>query len=73
MEITNAPGQYFWSNGYAWGTVEIKKAGEKNQITILIHHGVLKMKSIKLNQKTTIQLKDHIQLFNEGQKFQISV
>lgn len=73
MEITELPGHYFWSNGYAWGTVEVKKEGIKNQITIHVHHGVLKLKSVRLNQKTTIELKDTFQLLSEGQKIKVSV
>ena len=73
MEITDITGHYFWSNGYAWGTVEVKKEGIKNQITIHVHHGVLKLKSVRLNQKTTIELKDTFQLLNEGQKIKVSV
>lgn len=41
MTITSKPGKYFWSNGYAWGTCEVK-----NKTAILkVQHG-----NIAINQ-----------------------
>ncbi len=62
MCITSRPGKYFWSNGYAWGTV---KVSEKD-VEIDILSGKLNIKTLKVGEKKNIMLND----FNltEGEK-----
>jgi phospholipase/lecithinase/hemolysin len=61
MEFAAKPGKWFWSNGYAWGTVNIDQAGEKFSVDLKVLHGNLNLKTFKLkgagnyrfkNQKT---------------------
>lgn len=44
MEFTATPGVYFWSNGYAWGTCEVKP----NRAELKVLKGILPLKSLKL-------------------------
>ena len=44
MRFTAKPGTYFWSNGYSWGTCEVKK--ESAKVNVL--YGQLELKSLTL-------------------------
>jgi uncharacterized protein (DUF608 family) len=61
FSITAKPGNYFWSNGRAWGNVIV--AGDK--ISITVHHGALKLESIKLSNGRELILKE-IKTIDEG-------
>jgi hypothetical protein len=49
-EMMFAPrdGQYFWSNGYAYGTVSMKRSGKKISVTLLSLHGDCSFKTFTL-------------------------
>lgn len=66
IKFTDLPGQYFWSNGYSWGTTTITKTQKGLQATINVLHGELALKSISLNKKKTIALD---KLLKEGERF----
>ncbi len=38
----------FWSNGYAWGTVDLKRAGGGCEVALTVLHGSLKLKRVVL-------------------------
>ncbi len=44
MRFTSVPGTYFWSNGYSWGTCEVKKG----EATINVLYGKLELNSFSL-------------------------
>ncbi len=44
IRFTSKPGTYFWSNGYSWGTCEVKKGSVK----INVLYGQLELKSLTL-------------------------
>lgn len=54
MTITSNPGKYFWSNGYAWGTCEVKTA----EVSIEVLNGSLELKKINLTNGKTKKLKN---------------
>jgi non-lysosomal glucosylceramidase len=45
--ITPAPGNYFWSNGYSWGNVNVSE----KQVTISVGFGELKIKRLVVKSK----------------------
>lgn len=49
ISFTSKPGDYFWSNGYAWGTAKVDEKG----IVITVRHGVLNANKIELKGRTT--------------------
>ena len=51
MEITARPGTYFWSNGYAWGTIRVTE--EEAAVEVL--HGSLKLKSLAVGGRRAIR------------------
>jgi non-lysosomal glucosylceramidase len=53
FSITAKPGNYFWSNGYAWGNVTV----EGNKATIAVHYGKLTVQNIHLSNGRNLNLK----------------
>lgn len=53
LKITDRPGKYFWSNGYAWGTIQVTN----NNVTIEVLNGSLQLKSFIVGNKKEIKLK----------------
>ena len=53
FSITAKPGNYFWSNGYSWGNVNVNG----NKVTISVHHGRLDIKTIRLSNGRQLNLK----------------
>ena len=62
MKITARPGRYFWSNGYAWGTVQVSSA----EVTIQVLNGSLNLDSLEVGEKTIVKLRKIA--LNEGEK-----
>jgi uncharacterized protein (DUF608 family) len=44
MEFTSKPGTYFWSNGYSWGTCEVKNS----EAVLTVLYGKLELNSFSL-------------------------
>lgn len=66
--ITGKPGNYFWSNGYAWGnaTVETTPEGKVNA-TISVHHGNLKLSRVIVENAGSHKLRK-MTILKEGQQ-----
>ena len=62
MKITARPGNYFWSNGYSWGTIDVSD----KDITIEVINGSLQLKSLTVGNEKKMRLK-HFNL-KEGNK-----
>ena len=45
ITFTSKPGNYFWSNGYAWGVCEIKN----DEVSLKVLHGKLELDSLTLS------------------------
>ncbi|HUS47041.1 MAG TPA: GH116 family glycosyl hydrolase, partial [Phycisphaerae bacterium] len=48
MAFAPKAGTFFWSNGHAWGTCRIKKAGRAMQVELSVLHGELELSSFEL-------------------------
>ena len=57
MQMAPRVGKWFWSNGYAWGTTEIKKDGRNFNVSLKVMHGELGLKSFGLENTGTFQMK----------------
>ena len=53
MKITDRPGNYFWSNGYSWGTVQVTE----DDVTIEVINGTLSLKSLTVGSRKGMKLK----------------
>ena len=49
MTFTSRPGTYFWSNGYAWGTCEVKADGSA---VLTVMKGTLQLNKLLIGTKT---------------------
>ena len=61
--ITSVPGNYFWSDGYAWGNAEVSNG----QVILTVHSGKLKLTSVELKNSGTMHLKQP-EILKEGDK-----
>ncbi|MBP8097632.1 MAG: hypothetical protein KAZ27_20145, partial [Saprospiraceae bacterium] len=50
MEFKAKEGQFFWSNGYAYGQVKIKKSGSGWVTELTVLKGDLQLESFRLDQ-----------------------
>ncbi|MGC3947024.1 MAG: GH116 family glycosyl-hydrolase [Chryseolinea sp.] len=56
--ITSKPGEYFWSNGYAWGNVHTELAADGTTVaTVNVKSGSLKLNSVELRGAGVQKLK----------------
>lgn len=53
MSFTSVPGTYFWSNGYAWGTCEVKE----KEAVLTVKSGHLELDSFSLDGVGTKEMK----------------
>ncbi|KJD37300.1 hypothetical protein PW52_01855 [Tamlana sedimentorum] len=65
ITFTSKPGTYFWSNGYSWGTCEVKN--ELAKINVL--HGALELKSFTLQGVAKKKLKQ--QTISKGENLTV--
>lgn len=56
MTFTSKPGKYFWSNGYSYGTCEVKN----NEVKLSVISGVLTLKKFSLKGLGTKSMKNKI-------------
>ena len=66
--MTFAPneGQYFWSNGYAWGQCEIKNTDEEYQVKLIVLMGKLDLEILRLRGVGEVKLEKTIQEQKDG-------
>ncbi|MCB4807857.1 non-lysosomal glucosylceramidase [Tamlana sp. 62-3] len=62
MEFTSKSGKYFWSNGYSWGTCQVKN----NEAIVTVLSGKIELKSFTLNGIGTKKLKGKVIDENES-------
>ncbi|MEN7547664.1 GH116 family glycosyl-hydrolase [Rapidithrix thailandica] len=67
FSITSKPGKYFWSNGYAWGTCEVKG----NEATLTVLHGELLIRELVLEGNPGKKFPEKI--LKEGDVFSIVI
>ena len=48
MALTDRPGRYFWSTGYAWGTCVVSHNGEGLKAELSVLHGALRLSRLRL-------------------------
>lgn len=62
MTVTDCPGNYFWSNGYSWGTVDVSVTG----VTIEVMSGSLNLKSLTVGNEETMELDNFVLKEGDG-------
>jgi hypothetical protein len=52
MSFAEKPGNWFWSNGYSWGTVKISEQENSYAVTLEVLKGKLRLKEFKVGKKS---------------------
>ena len=68
IHFTGKPGTYFWSNGYSWGTCEIKSSGKTTGATLKVLHGNLDLKTVSLTGHKPVSKKSGFTIEAGGQQ-----
>jgi hypothetical protein len=71
MEFAPKEGTFFWSDGYAWGTVTIKREGEKYSVKLTPEHGDVFLKRMILTGMGEKKIKE--KLLHAGEVLTIDV
>jgi len=66
IKFTDKPGNYFWSNGSAWGMCEIVKDAGDIVITFEVLHGKVELKTFQLGENKPNKLK-RTNVISEGE------
>jgi non-lysosomal glucosylceramidase len=61
--ITGVPGNYFWSDGYAWGNAEVRS----DKVILTVHSGTLKLTSVGVQNGDIVYFK-HPEILKEGDR-----
>jgi hypothetical protein len=69
FSITSKPGNYFWSNGYSWGNVELRKEeNKKTKVIISVHYGSLMIQTLEVKCAGILNLKNPLTLTEGAQQ-----
>jgi len=68
IHFTGKPGTYFWSNGYSWGTCEIKSTGKTTDATLKVLYGNLDLRTVSLTGHKPISKKSGFKIVADGQQ-----
>ena len=72
MTFAAGKGTCFWSNGYAWGTCSLKKAGKSMNVGLSVLGGTLNLSRFNLSDHGSREFKEPLQL-QAGQEVQFKV
>jgi uncharacterized protein (DUF608 family) len=72
MSFNPKDGKYFWSNGYQYGTLEIKDLGKSKKVSLNLLNGELTLKSFELNGYGLTEFANG-KIFSSGQSFEFEV
>lgn len=72
LKFGNIEGKYFWSNGYAYGTLEILNNGKKRKLTLDVLNGTIKISKITVEGLDSVSLGKKI-TFEPGTKKTIEI
>ncbi len=57
MKFGDISGKYFWSDGYAYGTVEISEAGKERSVTLNVLNGKIDISKMTITGFGSASLK----------------
>jgi non-lysosomal glucosylceramidase len=73
FQINPVAGNYFWSNGYSWGNVEVGNETEgKTKVRITVHYGTLNLQSVGINLTGSYRAKKPIVL-KDGDSMEFTI
>jgi non-lysosomal glucosylceramidase len=72
LSLKPQTGQFFWSNGYAWGTCALEQNARGARLALDVHHGELAVGRIELENFGATQL-DGIRKIKAGERAEFSI
>ncbi|MDX2431758.1 MAG: GH116 family glycosyl hydrolase, partial [Bacteroides sp.] len=72
MQFTSKPGNYFWSNGSAWGNCIIEPGDKYATINLSVLHGALELDQFKLGEDHVMKFKKTAEI-TENAPFEFQV
>jgi non-lysosomal glucosylceramidase len=72
MTFAPVEGRHFWSNGYAWGTCEIRAQGKGMEVSLTVLHGRLALRCFRLTDRGQMAW-EKPQSLTKGQKLTFQV
>jgi hypothetical protein len=60
LEFAPHEGTFFWSDGYAWGTVTIRKKGDKYEVALTPEYGEIRLQKVILTGTGSKKLKKRV-------------
>jgi len=72
LTLTPTAGRYFWSNGYAWGTFDIKPEGDRIALHLTVTSGTLRLSRLDLSHFGTIRFEVEREI-REGEEARLTV
>ncbi len=73
MALTDRPGRYFWSTGYAWGVCTVSRTGDGLQAELSVLHGVLQLSRLRLGDSGEVGFDSILELSSsESRTIQIA-
>jgi len=70
VKFTDKPGEYFWSNGNAWGICSVAKAGNNYKVNLKVLHGKVVLDSFQLGSNKPLTFKN-TRTIHEGENLEI--
>ena len=72
MNFNAKDGVFFWSNGYQYGTLEVRSAGEDKTVTLVCENGEMTLSSFVLNGFGKVRFRKG-KVFKKGEKVAFEV
>ncbi len=72
MNFNAKDGVFFWSNGYQYGTLEVRSAGEDKTVTLVCENGEMTLSSFVLNGFGKVRFRKG-KVFEKGEKVAFEV
>ena len=67
LNLSQKEGQFFWSNGYSWGTYRLQKKGDVVEFRLSVFNGNLALDKITLEGLPSRDFKKTLVLEEDGQ------
>ena len=67
LQLSQKQGQFFWSNGYSWGTYRVQKTGDVVELHLSVLNGSLALNKITLSGLPPHDFKKTLLLKEDGQ------
>ena len=72
IKFTDKPGNYFWSNGHAWGTCAIAQKGSAYNVNFSVLNGQVELSKFTIGKKMIKEYKSN-QVIKENENLEFEL